>query len=128
MGNLFTTFTGRINRSTYWKGVLSILAMTFFFGMLAGLIILISGGTVTEDVIDYVDTIAFFLTLFPMLAVAGKRFHDLDLSGWWSLLFLLPYVNFIAVILLGAMRGTQGDNRFGVDPNDTTVYIVKGEE
>jgi len=72
------------------------------------------------------------------LAVATKRLHDLDISGWWVLGFMfllflgtsglaasfsrLPTKDIekialgVAIIWLGSAKGTVGSNRFGPDP------------
>src|SRR5215207_8299926 len=33
--------------------------------------------------------------LYPSLAVAAKRFHDRDKSGWWILILFIPIIGFI---------------------------------
>ena len=45
-----------------------------------------------------------------------KRLHDMDHSGWYSLLLLIPLVNLALVIFLTFRRGTVGANSFGADP------------
>lgn len=64
--------------------------------------------------------IAFFL---PQIALAVRRLHDRNLSGWWYLGFIIawfvPYLNLLAIItliVLFAFPGTKGPNRFGPDP------------
>lgn len=64
-------------------------------------------------------------TLVPNIAVAVRRFHDRDMSGWWYLGFivlsLIPLVGWIASIVqlvLFFLPGTPGHNRFGPDPKD----------
>jgi uncharacterized membrane protein YhaH (DUF805 family) len=55
--------------------------------------------------------------LYPSLAVAAKRFHDRDKSGWWVLIIFIPIVGIIWYIVeLGCLPGTPGPNRFGSDP------------
>jgi uncharacterized membrane protein YhaH (DUF805 family) len=54
-------------------------------------------------------------TLLPGLAVAVRRLHDLDSSGWWILLFLIPLVGAIILIVWFCTKGTDGPNRFGPD-------------
>jgi uncharacterized membrane protein YhaH (DUF805 family) len=61
--------------------------------------------------------------LIPSIAVTVRRFHDRDMSGWWYLGFIvasiIPLVGFvatIALIVLMALPGTAGPNRFGPDP------------
>ena len=53
-----------------------------------------------------------------------QRSHDMDWSGWMSLLALVPIVNLIWVF----KGGTSGSNRFGppAPPNTTGVKILGG--
>jgi uncharacterized membrane protein YhaH (DUF805 family) len=64
-------------------------------------------------------------TFIPSIAVNVRRFHDRDMSGWWvvgfAVLGALPYVGWIASIVnivIMALPGTAGSNRFGDDPLD----------
>jgi uncharacterized membrane protein YhaH (DUF805 family) len=53
--------------------------------------------------------LAIFL---PSLALAIRRMHDVDKSGWYS---LIPIYN----LILLCTEGTTGDNRFGADPKNS---------
>lgn len=53
------------------------------------------------------------------LAVATKRFHDQNRSGWWNLLILLfPIGPLVMVGMLGFIPGNPGPNRYGAPPAD----------
>lgn len=59
----------------------------------------------------------------PIVGVTIRRLHDRNMSGWWylwfSLLMMIPLVNFVVFIwmlVLLVLRGTSGPNRFGPDP------------
>ena len=45
-----------------------------------------------------------------------KRCHDMNLSGWWSLVGLIPLIALIWVIV----PGSKGENRFGPPPPPNT--------
>ena len=55
------------------------------------------------------------LLLLAALAVAVRRMHDTDRSGWWMLLGFVPLIG-LALIVLLALEGTQGANQYGPDP------------
>lgn len=60
------------------------------------------------------------LLLLMIAAVANfslqcRRWHDLNMSGWMGLLTLVPLINLITLIYLMCARGTQGENKYGVD-------------
>jgi len=64
----------------------------------------------------------------PSIAVAVRRLHDRDMSGWWygGLLIagFIPIVNMLAIfgwiafLVIMFLPGTPGPNRFGPDPKD----------
>lgn len=101
---LFTSPEGRINRRLWWIGV----AGLFFLWLIAGLLFGREG------------LLPFFVG--ALILVAGimlhiKRCHDRDKSGWWCLLLFIPIVGFIwAVVDLGILEGTKGENQYGPDP------------
>ena len=136
-GQILFSFTGRINRAKYW------LAALFYFVALLVLVAVafaagISAGIGTMMVILVLIYIPF---LISSLAVAVKRLHDRNKSGWWLLLFYLvpaildglgkqidaPAATILlslaslaiavwAFVELGCLRGTAGPNQYGPDP------------
>lgn len=42
-----------------------------------------------------------------------RRLHDVDASGWWGLLVLIPLANLFLFLYLLLKAGTPGPNRFG---------------
>ncbi len=51
-----------------------------------------------------------------------KRLHDVDKSGWFLLLALIPIVNFILGLYMLFADGTVGPNRYGADPKNRMPY------
>jgi uncharacterized membrane protein YhaH (DUF805 family) len=41
-------------------------------------------------------------TFLPSLAVAARRLHDTDRSGWWQLLYFFPVIGWILLIIFCA--------------------------
>lgn len=121
----YVTFSGRASRSEYWWFLLA----TFLIpALLAGIGFLLmdfdTGQPSTLSMIAFSLAGLFYLgVILPMIAVAVRRFHDVNLSGWWYLGGLLagmiPYVGIlasIAMFVVTVLRGTDGENRFGPDP------------
>jgi uncharacterized membrane protein YhaH (DUF805 family) len=122
----FAKFDGRASRPEYWWYTLFyfiVVVMVWIVGFF-----FIGSGSFTYDniypyyhyrpnplfaVFGLVVGIFVLVNLLPGLAVAVRRLHDSDKSGWWLLLALIPYVGAIAVIVLLAMPSTVGFNRFG---------------
>lgn len=57
------------------------------------------------------------ILLAIQLRLAARRLNDINFSGWYSLLLLIPIVNF-AGILLYFIDGTKGSNKYGADPKN----------
>lgn len=99
------SFKGRIPRKAFWLyGQLPILVMMIVIATLGRL-----GG------LHGIVLIANIAMIWPGLAVAVKRWHDHDMSGWWQVLGFIPIVNLYTLVKLGFLRGTDGSNRFGDD-------------
>jgi len=57
--------------------------------------------------------------LIPTIAVAARRLHDTDRSGWWLLLYFLSCcfgIGAIILIIFWILPSTPGPNRFGEGP------------
>jgi uncharacterized membrane protein YhaH (DUF805 family) len=129
--HIWFSFTGRLNRARFWPVCLTNLLMLMISIVVA---IAVSGGWI-------VLTVVFVATTISGIAIAVKRLHDRDKSGWWVLLFyVVPSVasgiaqasgdigmfivaallNFSisiwALVEIGCLRGTAGPNRYGPDP------------
>ena len=68
------------------------------------------------------------LTVFPLLLwgiiIQIKRWHDLDRSGWWVLVNLIPGLGGLyTLIMCGLIKGTSGPNKFGPDPLENGTRI-----
>jgi uncharacterized membrane protein YhaH (DUF805 family) len=103
----YTQFTGRSPRAEYWYFVLFLVLV-----YLAAVILdaaLFDGAAVFY-------TIASLGLLLPGLAVAIRRLHDLDRSGWWVCLSLIPLIGSIILLVWFVSPGTPGPNQFGPDP------------
>lgn len=62
------------------------------------------------EVISFAVLLGYYMLLIiPGTAIAVRRLHDTDRSGWWVLLLFINLIFF-------CQKGTTGDNRFGPDP------------
>ncbi|HZU63923.1 MAG TPA: DUF805 domain-containing protein [Novosphingobium sp.] len=55
-------------------------------------------------------------SFIPSWAVAVRRLHDIDRSGWWLLLVLLPVLGWFVLLVFNCLDGTAGRNSYGFDP------------
>ncbi len=50
-------------------------------------------------------------SFLPFLAVAVRRLHDSDKSGWWLLLLLIPFGG-VALLIMCLLPGSSGPNKY----------------
>jgi len=105
----YAVISGRAGRPEFWWWALFIALGNFVFAALDGAIF----GPGDTRIFGAVFGLA---TLLPTLAVGGRRLHDRDMTAWWLLLWLVPVVGGLIVLVLCALEGTRGPNRFGPDP------------
>lgn len=118
----YTDFQGRSRRLelvSFGTGLLMLAAITALFTLGAG-----AGRSGALATAEMAAMAGLFVSVFgatliiPTLALQVRRLHDLNLSGWWLLVDLLPYLGWAAMIVLLLLPGTRGPNRFGADPRD----------
>ena len=124
----YATFRGRARRKEYWAFVL--------FSTLA-LIILLLCGILVDALLGNFDPygdgpiaviatagIALVVGFLPVLAVTIRRFHDVGMSGWFYLLFVVLSLFTIGglIILVVTLIPTQKrDNKWGPIPEGVPV-------
>ena len=60
--------------------------------------------------------LVWLATLIPSLAVAVRRLHDINKSGWYILIGFIPFVGGIILLIWAVKEGDKGANQFGPDP------------
>ena len=111
--NKYVNFGGRASRSEFWLFVL--------FVVLGGLILGVIDGVVGVEQGDPVSLGNAFglLTFLPGLAVAVRRLHDTNRSGWWYLISF-TIIGYIPLLYWWCVKGEEGENRFGLEPRAST--------
>ena len=105
--NKFAVFSGRASRSEFWFFVL--------FGFLGGIIaiiidVMILGYPYEEN--GPINLIFSVALIIPSIAVAARRLHDINKSGWWQLLWI-TIIGGILLIIWHATEGENKKNKFG---------------
>lgn len=104
-------FEGRASRSEYWWFTLFVVLLGIVTSIIDGIL-----GTVTANGVGLISSIASLALIIPSIAVAVRRLHDTDRSGWFYLLNFIPIIGWIVLIVFFVQQGTNGRNRFGDDP------------
>lgn len=129
--DIYFSFDGRINRRTYW---LKYVLVTIGIGAILGFI------TATLPTLGLVlILLAVIPFIWASIAVSVKRLHDINLSGWWYLITVIPsileviienaigeestaYIVILSIsslcglalfIMNGFIAGTRGSNKYG---------------
>ena len=55
------------------------------------------------------------LTIIPSIAVVIRRLHDMNMSGKWALLFLIPPISILLLLYL-VKSGDNYENQYGSVP------------
>lgn len=109
----FFSLSDRIGRIRYFTYIL--IALTG--SVLLLVLIYIAAFLLPAALGQLVSTVSYIMVksvIFPLVVfvMSIRRLHDFDLSGWWSLLVLIPLVPFILVFVPGKKEA----NRFGPVP------------
>lgn len=132
----YAEFSGRSRRMEYWMfALLNVIVVTvlmfviFGAGGAAGMMGPGASGELGAGFGAMFGGVGLLMLLYaaivlvPSIAVTVRRLHDRDMSGWWYLGAIIggmiPVVGFlvsIAFLVLMALPGTPGPNRFGPDP------------
>jgi uncharacterized membrane protein YhaH (DUF805 family) len=101
----YVTFTGRARPSEYWYFVLGIVIVSIVLSVVESMIGL-------PGVLSGLWSLALLL---PSIAVAVRRLHDGDRSGWWYLLSFTGIGVFVLIYWM-IQKGDAAPNRFGAPP------------
>ena len=103
----YVNFSGRASRPAYWWWVL--------FAILASIVANIIDAAIGVTIVSIIVALGLFL---PGLAVAFRRLHDTDRSGWWILIGLIPLIGFIVLLIFFVQKSDPADNQYGPPPAD----------
>jgi uncharacterized membrane protein YhaH (DUF805 family) len=105
----------------YWYFVLFNILVSIVLGVIDALLF----GTLDSYVgVGLLSGIYGLAILIPSLAVSVRRLHDIDRSGWWILIALVPLIGTIVLLVFALLEGTPGNNRYGPNPKEATARVL----
>jgi uncharacterized membrane protein YhaH (DUF805 family) len=113
----YADFSGRASRREYWWWAL--FAFLVWLVALVLDVIFFPGWIRSDAYIGLLSGIAGIALFLPNWAVAVRRLHDTDHSGWWSLIALIPIIGAIVLLVFLVSSGTPRVNRFGLPATRT---------
>jgi uncharacterized membrane protein YhaH (DUF805 family) len=106
------SFSGRIGRARYLAYAFTFLMGVSFAGMMvAGLF-----GVISSTLAGILSLVLNVAIMVLGIGYARRRLNDMDRSGWWLLLGLIPLVAFGIFIWLACVPGDERSNDFGPPP------------
>jgi len=131
----YAQFDGRASRSEFWYYTLFYIIGSILVGFVDSLFgtsytyematnTMATGNTEVAAAaftqsIGYLSAIYSLGLLIPSFAVSIRRLHDIGKSGWWLLLGMIPFVNFIGIFVLlyfYVQDSQPGENAYGENP------------
>jgi uncharacterized membrane protein YhaH (DUF805 family) len=121
----YAEFNGRSRRKEYWMYLLVnlIICLVLYVG---GVAAYFSGQRAVGGALFGLYILYALATLIPSLAVAVRRLHDTNKSGWWILISLVPLIGGIWLLVLLATDSDPGANQFGPNPKSGLPSTVAG--
>lgn len=95
----YAEFGGRAGRPEFWWFAL----FTLIVGLVVGMV---------SDILGMLVNLGLLL---PSLAVGARRLHDIGKSGWFQLIWLIPFLGWAFMIYL-LVQPSVGPNQYGEGP------------
>jgi uncharacterized membrane protein YhaH (DUF805 family) len=106
-------YRGRASRSAYWWFALFEVIVSVALDLLIFIPLGLRSGSffVIVPVLAISGIVVICLALIA-LSLLVRRLHDIDKSGWWILIGLVPFVGPIVLLVFTLLEGTPGPNRY----------------
>jgi uncharacterized membrane protein YhaH (DUF805 family) len=119
----YAVFSGRSRRKEYWYFVLFVVLISIVLNIIDGLF-----GTYHRSTgAGLLSTIFSLAILIPSISVSVRRLHDIDRTGWWVLISLVPLVGWIVLLVFHVQDSTPGPNRYGPNPKSTEYQSMAAQ-
>ena len=99
----YVNFEGRATRPEYWWFTLAYAIVNIILSLIPRV------GTILSGILG-------LAVLIPSIGVGVRRLHDINKSGWWCLLILIPLVGAIILIVWFVKPSDNGENQYGERP------------
>lgn len=97
-------FKDRTSRKDYWNAWLMTVIVSFLLGIITGFL--------GEKIAYYIGMLFSIALIIPTLAMDVRRMHDVNKSGWYLLMELIPLVGWIFVLVAYCSK-TVEPNKYG---------------
>ena len=105
----YADFSGRAQRSEFWFFILFLLIILIVLGVIDSVV-------GTNGILAGIGLLGLII---PSISVAVRRLHDIDKSGWFYFVQLIPAVGGFIFLYFMIKDGTPGSNQYGNNPKGT---------
>lgn len=106
----FFSTNGRLRRSSY-------IGRAILLSLPVVILALIAENSY-NDGLDAILGLASIICVVLIFMQFIKRLHDINLSGWWALLNLIPYIGGLFGLIVIFIDSNRGPNQYGFDPKN----------
>lgn len=103
----YANFNGRSTRADYWWVTLANIIISFVLGFIGGLIPDLAGLTAM------LTGLYSLAIIIPGIAIVVRRLHDINKSGWFYLIALIPLVGTIILLVFLCTPSVNDNNQYG---------------
>ena len=106
----YFNFKDRASRSEYWyfQLVFTIVSIPLF--------IYEDSSNDTHLIYSGISGIIVLLLFVPAISVSVRRLHDIDKSGWFVFISVIPFIGWVILAIMLIGKGTEKKNQFGEYP------------
>ncbi|AJQ92356.1 DUF805 domain-containing protein [Gynuella sunshinyii] len=115
------TRIGRIRYQAYiWVASLIFYLVAALFSVVAPMVLNAGGISISQLLL--LATPLYLAMIYYSIVLMIQRLHDLNRSGWFSLLILVPLVNAIFMLWIVFAPGTPATNDYGHRPPPNKIW------
>ena len=104
----YTNFDGRSTRADYWWVVLCNAIIGFVLGFVGGLL-----GQDATKLISILVLVYELAIIVPCIALMVRRLHDINKSGWYIFMGLIPLAGPIILLIYWLTPSVAEGNNYG---------------
>ena len=119
------SFNGRIGRLRYLAYGVGSMFLLMLAMIPLGAATAFMGGEAGASTGSMIAIVVIYAAMIVLSVMFGKRrLNDLNRSGWWFLLSIVPIANLLLTIYLIFFPGTDGNNNFGAAPEANSIGVL----
>lgn len=120
----YAEFNGRARRKEYWMFWL----FNYLITMLLFIVELSSGTFNFGNGIGPLTGLFGLIMFLPSISVTVRRLHDVNKSGWFILISLIPIIGGIWLFIKLVTNSTPGTNKYGENPKGIEFFEKEQKE